>query len=584
MPNTLNYKDVFLNALNLSPAGSTPLGKAPLSKEMNALLWKQINTDRTMTTQKSGDGGYSKDDAISDNGSFFVVGTFSGGNPSANTKLTGNLIYQYYISGLRFDEYGNLSVDGQDLTWNNPLIPGKPWNKSNKHDIFTKRYDTTVNSTGKWILTRDPVLSNGGNHTYYVLYNPIHTPAYKSYYNAEPDVVKRLNDSLPQKYCEIMADKNNNPLNGGGSPINTSSTVFQKFDYGLNPNVSYTDLPGDGNRNYADYTCNLMYNRECVNYPTGTSVSMNYPNYTELSATCDCAGTNSSPKLRASCSTGKNDSFLYTTDSTGKLNGGFVYDSHFQKSKSAECPTSLNIYNCTSNVTSAGNTTIQGSSTTQLCGVQPIDCKYSPSNIVWSECVGNSDGITGTQTATQTILQQAMGGPACDKDKYGSNANGTQITRTQKCTPNPIDCIMSAWKNEGTCSTTCGDGVQQQIRSILIEAAYGGKKCGEKLQNIPCNLGACPTPAPTTPAPTTPGPTTPGPTTPGPTTPGPTTPGPTTPGPTTAASSAASGGTPSGGTPESGSNTMLYVGAAVVVIGVGLYFYLSKKAVIKASK
>lgn len=569
MPNTLNYKDVFLNALNLSPTGSTPIGKAPLSKEMNALLWKQLNTDRTMTTQKSGDGGYSKDDAITDNGSFFVVGTFSGGNPTANTKLTGNLIYQYYISGLKFDEYGNLSVDGQDLTWNNPLIPGKPWDKTNKYDIFTKRYDTTVNSTGKWILMRDPVLSNGGDQTYYVLYNPIHTPAYRNYYNAEPDVVKRLNDSLPQKYCEIMADKNNNPLNGGGSPINTSSTVFQKFDYGLNPNISYTDLPGDGNRNYADYTCNLMYNRECVNYPTGTSVSVNYPNYTELSATCDCAGTNSSPKLRASCSTGKNDSFLYSTDSTGKLNGGFVYDSHFQKSKSADCPTSLNIYNCTSNVTSAGNTTIQGSSTTQLCGVQPIDCKYSPANIDWSkvECVGNADGITGTQTATQTIMQQAMGGPACDKDANGSNANGTKITRTQKCTPKPIDCIMSEWKNEGTCSTTCGDGLQQQTRSILVPAAYGGQKCGLTIQNVPCNLGACPTPAPTTPAPTTPAPTTPA---------------PTTPVPTTAASSAAASSAAVDTPVAAGSNTMLYAGAAAVLVGVGLYFYLSKKAVIKA--
>ena len=572
MPNTLNYKDVFLNALNLSPVGSTPLGKAPLSKEMNALLWKQINTDRTMTTQNSGDGGYSKDSGITDNGSFFVVATFSGSKPTANTNLTGNLIYQYFKTGLQFDKYGNLHVDGQTLTWNNPLIPGKPWDGSQDPPRFTKYSDVRVSPSGKWILMRDPVLSIGGDHTYYVLYNPIHTPAYKNYYNAESEVPKRLNDPLPQKYCEIMANKNNNPLNGGVSNVDTSKTVFQKFDYGMSPDIVYTDLPGDGNREYGDYSCKMIYARECVNSPTGSAISVNYPNYALLNAVCDCAGTGTNI-LRSAVTTGKPESFLYSTDSTGKLNGGFVYDAHRQKdAQKSECPQSISIYTCTSNVTSSGNLSIQGSSTTQLCGVEPIDCKYSP-NINWNDvqCVGNADGITGTKTATQTIMQQALGSPACDKDENGSNANGTQLKRTQKCTPKPMDCIMSEWKNAGTCSTTCGDGVQQQIRSISVDAKYGGKKCGETLQNIPCNLGACPTPAPTTPAPTTPSPTTPG----------PTTPGPTTPGPTIGASSARASADTSSAV---GSNTMLYAGAAVVVIGVGLYFYLSKKAVIKASK
>lgn len=181
-----------------------------------------------------------------------------------------------------------------------------------------------------------------------------------------------------------------------------------------------------------------------------------------------------------------------------------------------------------------------------LIGVLPVECKYSP--IDWSkvECVGNPNGI-GTKTATQTILQQAIGAAACDKDANGSNANGTQIIRKQVCTPNPIDCIMSDWRSVGTCSTTCGDGMQQQTRTILLPPSYGGKECGPIIQNIPCNLGVCPTTAPTTTAPTTASPTTIAPMTAAPTT-------------------------------AYYNKKMMYAGAAVVVVlGVGLYFYLSKK-------
>ena len=54
---------------------------------------------------------------------------------------------------------------------------------------------------------------------------------------------------------------------------------------------------------------------------------------------------------------------------------------------------------------------------------------------------------------------------------------------TKACPPAPVDCV----EHLGSCSATCGDGVQTVI--IDTPAANGGKSCS--LTEQTCNLGAC---------------------------------------------------------------------------------------------
>lgn len=54
----------------------------------------------------------------------------------------------------------------------------------------------------------------------------------------------------------------------------------------------------------------------------------------------------------------------------------------------------------------------------------------------------------------------------------------------------------TAWQNDGGCSTTCGAGLQRQVRFCTNPApAFGGNDCsslGANAQFIGCNLRQCP--------------------------------------------------------------------------------------------
>ena len=54
-----------------------------------------------------------------------------------------------------------------------------------------------------------------------------------------------------------------------------------------------------------------------------------------------------------------------------------------------------------------------------------------------------------------------------------------------------VDCVWDAWVN-GTCSTTCGDGQQNNTRIKLTEEAYGGKCSGESTDVVSCKDVECP--------------------------------------------------------------------------------------------
>ena len=57
-----------------------------------------------------------------------------------------------------------------------------------------------------------------------------------------------------------------------------------------------------------------------------------------------------------------------------------------------------------------------------------------------------------------------------------------------------VDGRWSEWQVWGTCSKSCGGGVQKRIRGCTNPApANGGRDCvGELEQTQACNLNACP--------------------------------------------------------------------------------------------
>ena len=50
---------------------------------------------------------------------------------------------------------------------------------------------------------------------------------------------------------------------------------------------------------------------------------------------------------------------------------------------------------------------------------------------------------------------------------------------------------MSSWINTGSCSATCGGGIQLQQRQVLIPAAFGGLDCPTLIRNVPCSIRSC---------------------------------------------------------------------------------------------
>lgn len=121
---------------------------------------------------------------------------------------------------------------------------------------------------------------------------------------------------------------------------------------------------------------------------------------------------------------------------------------------------------------------------TQKCMLHacPVDCVVSEYGN-WGAC-DKSCG-TGSQTRTRAVISEAKFGgalcPAALADKRSCNA--------QAC---PVDCVASQWADWAECSASCSAGSQTRSRSILSDAANGGKRCTELTQNKYCNEGPCP--------------------------------------------------------------------------------------------
>jgi hypothetical protein len=130
--------------------------------------------------------------------------------------------------------------------------------------------------------------------------------------------------------------------------------------------------------------------------------------------------------------------------------------------------------------TIVAQTSVAQTSVAQTTAEIPIDCKVSDwSN--WSNCSVSCGG--GTQERTRSIITMPRGnGVACPILK------DTRACNTDVC---PVDCQVSDWSNWGTCTKSCGGGLQERTRSIITPTRGAGIACPELKQTKDCNTDVC---------------------------------------------------------------------------------------------
>lgn len=133
-----------------------------------------------------------------------------------------------------------------------------------------------------------------------------------------------------------------------------------------------------------------------------------------------------------------------------------------------------------------GGMTCSGYATeSRNCNEEPCkwDCQWGPF-AEWNPCSKSCGG--GEQTRTKVIAQAARnGGEPCNKEE------GTERREcnAQLC---PVPCAWSAFSKWTPCSQNCGGGYQMRTRTVVVEAAEGGKAChGCATDSRACNLQSC---------------------------------------------------------------------------------------------
>ncbi|CAJ1370240.1 unnamed protein product [Effrenium voratum] len=113
----------------------------------------------------------------------------------------------------------------------------------------------------------------------------------------------------------------------------------------------------------------------------------------------------------------------------------------------------------------------------------PLHCEWGDW-AQWGECSA-SCGDGSAQRGREVKVRADYGGTPCDGDSYGS-----KNCSNMAC---PVDCAWSDWAPWGTCSSSCGTGLQARKRENS-EARNGGADCyGNATESTSCvDLPPCP--------------------------------------------------------------------------------------------
>jgi hypothetical protein len=116
--------------------------------------------------------------------------------------------------------------------------------------------------------------------------------------------------------------------------------------------------------------------------------------------------------------------------------------------------------------------------------VQVEDCQVSD----WrydecsKACIEGDSDQPGTQNVTRDVENPGYKGAKCPPLRL------TQVCNTIQC---PIDCHVEEWSEWSSCSTKCGGGIRERIRSIKRHERHGGQPCGPASDTETCSLQSC---------------------------------------------------------------------------------------------
>uniref|UniRef100_A0A7S4UBY4 Ricin B lectin domain-containing protein n=1 Tax=Alexandrium monilatum TaxID=311494 RepID=A0A7S4UBY4_9DINO len=128
-------------------------------------------------------------------------------------------------------------------------------------------------------------------------------------------------------------------------------------------------------------------------------------------------------------------------------------------------------------------------------GLQFWDCDDAPAeNLLWTvspdgkgrihwaahpdQCVDVPDEKTDNGWKLQVWNCQ-------ETSRDGKDSNLRFVTHA-------VDCRWGEWAEWGSCSSSCGGGHHQRVRSVAVHSMNGGKECGlPSEESRPCNGGPC---------------------------------------------------------------------------------------------
>jgi hypothetical protein len=116
-----------------------------------------------------------------------------------------------------------------------------------------------------------------------------------------------------------------------------------------------------------------------------------------------------------------------------------------------------------------------------------ISCHHIPINCVLAESWNNWGSCSktcggGIQTRTKDTVTPAM---------YGGTCPATVDTRGCSMEACPVDCLVSGWESWSACTAPCGGGSKSRARMIQRVARNGGKQCPALDQIDACNAVPC---------------------------------------------------------------------------------------------
>jgi len=121
------------------------------------------------------------------------------------------------------------------------------------------------------------------------------------------------------------------------------------------------------------------------------------------------------------------------------------------------------------------------------CGNGQADCRYNPWED-WSTCSRSCGG--GMTLRKRGIAVHVMGnGKPCSGDMQTVKFCNTDPCWGMLAT----DCRWSSWSKWSACTLSCGRGQSRRHRTVILEAAAGGKPCkgGDSVQTASCNSRPC---------------------------------------------------------------------------------------------